>query len=772
MAHRSGSADRRSPAAAAATATTVVTQLLNALAACDVERGLIVVDDAHRISDAAVFEFLDLLLERLPPQWGVVRREPDRPAAGLAARGCARTASSPSSASASCASRSTRCARCCRRRRSAARPRGDEPSGCSSAPTAGRSACAWRSTASSRGHDAQAVIADTRQRPPRLRLPAERGARRAAGRRCAASCCAARCSSELTAGRCAAVSADPRAAEWLEEIERRGLFVSVLQGAETTLRLHDLFRDFLRDRLRREMADELPTLLPARRRRRDRHAAPDRLPDRRGRLERGRGDARATPARRSSPPSASRRCCACSTSFPPRRMRSSADAAAHALPRRVVALGLADDARGRPPRPRRVRARRASRAWPGARASTKRSRYVTVGSHDEALQRLARRSAESTVTRDDLALAGVVAQLHRPRQRPARRASRRAMARCVDLLEPSRDPVLWYQCVPRSLQCGMPAMREPSRRFAAGALAVAPEAADAAAGDRAGDARRGATSGRASSTRRSRPPGSPRPTRAGSARRPTSALALYSRARRSCSRCSAGAADSDERARRAARTLRRPGRGYRRDSSVYAFYSPVRGPPRRLARRRRARARLVGEVARRSAAADTRRCGRSLAAQRAGAARRGSPGTRPVATRRATPIAEALAHDDALRVFGADAEVRAAPRAACSCACGDVDDAAAAVVPVFDDRRARRRPGAARSPARAANLDALAGAPGKVGSPGARSRPCARWAALLPRRRRPPPRSTGRREQRRRAAAAAPPVLVAARRSARASSRC
>ena len=35
----------------------------------------------------------------------------------------------------------------------------------------------------------------------------------------------------------------------------------MLQGAETTLRLHDLFRDFLRDRLRREMADELPLLL-------------------------------------------------------------------------------------------------------------------------------------------------------------------------------------------------------------------------------------------------------------------------------------------------------------------------------------------------------------------------------------------------------------------------------------------------------------------------------------------------------------------------------
>jgi len=50
----------------------VATHLLNALAACDIERGLIVVDDAHRISDPAVFEFLDLLLERLPSHWGIV----------------------------------------------------------------------------------------------------------------------------------------------------------------------------------------------------------------------------------------------------------------------------------------------------------------------------------------------------------------------------------------------------------------------------------------------------------------------------------------------------------------------------------------------------------------------------------------------------------------------------------------------------------------------------------------------------------------------------
>jgi LuxR family maltose regulon positive regulatory protein len=59
--------------------------LLSVLAACDVQRGLIVVDDAHRISDPAVFEFLDLLLERLPPHWGVVlASRTDPPLASLA----------------------------------------------------------------------------------------------------------------------------------------------------------------------------------------------------------------------------------------------------------------------------------------------------------------------------------------------------------------------------------------------------------------------------------------------------------------------------------------------------------------------------------------------------------------------------------------------------------------------------------------------------------------------------------------------------------------
>jgi hypothetical protein len=56
---------------------------------------------------------------------------------------------------------------------------------------------------------------------------------------------------ELTAARAAAVSGDARAIERLDEIERRGLFVTALEADERTLVLHDLFREALHDRLQR-----------------------------------------------------------------------------------------------------------------------------------------------------------------------------------------------------------------------------------------------------------------------------------------------------------------------------------------------------------------------------------------------------------------------------------------------------------------------------------------------------------------------------------------
>ena len=44
----------------------VAHELINTLVATDAPRGLIVLDDLHRSADAPLFEFLDLLAERLP----------------------------------------------------------------------------------------------------------------------------------------------------------------------------------------------------------------------------------------------------------------------------------------------------------------------------------------------------------------------------------------------------------------------------------------------------------------------------------------------------------------------------------------------------------------------------------------------------------------------------------------------------------------------------------------------------------------------------------
>ena len=68
----------------------VADELVNALAEAEVARGLIVVDDLHRIADPRVFELLTLVLERLPTSWGLVlasRSEPPLPLSRLRARG-------------------------------------------------------------------------------------------------------------------------------------------------------------------------------------------------------------------------------------------------------------------------------------------------------------------------------------------------------------------------------------------------------------------------------------------------------------------------------------------------------------------------------------------------------------------------------------------------------------------------------------------------------------------------------------------------------------
>ncbi len=230
-------------------------ELLNALAGADVPRGVIVLDDLHRVASPSTFALLDALLERLPPQWTLVLSSRTTPPLALARL----------RASGELAEFTQEDLRFSRDEagallRAEATPFADEraeelfertsgwPAGLRLAMAAlrtrGGMAAAGRQLIDRHLFDylAAEVLDD---------MP---GALHDFLLRCAVL-------PELTAGRAAAVSGDRRAAEWLDEIERRGLFASVLDADERTLVLHDLFRDALLQRLNQRLPDELPALL-------------------------------------------------------------------------------------------------------------------------------------------------------------------------------------------------------------------------------------------------------------------------------------------------------------------------------------------------------------------------------------------------------------------------------------------------------------------------------------------------------------------------------
>lgn len=240
----------------------VASEIVNALAAAEVPRGFIVIDDCHRITDPQVLELLQHLLERLPEQWALVvasRVEPPLPLARLRARG-------------ELAEFRQQDLRFSESEVDALLAAGDglDDDRAAAAPPTAREllqrtdgwAAGLRLSLSARhgaglaprrgaGDRTQRHLFDYLATEVLDDMPAEL---REFLLRCSVL-------PELTAARCAHVSGMPRAAQLLEEVERRGLFVSVLEADELTLRLHDLFRDFLEDRLQREHADELPTLL-------------------------------------------------------------------------------------------------------------------------------------------------------------------------------------------------------------------------------------------------------------------------------------------------------------------------------------------------------------------------------------------------------------------------------------------------------------------------------------------------------------------------------
>jgi LuxR family maltose regulon positive regulatory protein len=240
-----------------------VAELVNALAATDVPHGVIVLDDLHRVQTPGVHALLDALIERLPPHWTLVLSTRAEPPLALARLRVA-----------------------------------DELAEFTlhdlRFDAAETNALAASEGAAPADPVLAARVAELFERTQgwpagiRLCLAALRGRPGGAGRLSANGASRidhhlfdylagevlddmpavlhdflVRCSvlPSLTNERCAAVSGDAQAAERLDEIERRGLFVTALDAHERTLVLHDLFREALDERLRQRFPAELPSLL-------------------------------------------------------------------------------------------------------------------------------------------------------------------------------------------------------------------------------------------------------------------------------------------------------------------------------------------------------------------------------------------------------------------------------------------------------------------------------------------------------------------------------
>ena len=235
-------------------------ELLNALDACEVTHGIIVLDDMHRVDDPAVFDFIDQLLEHLGPRWTLVissRTEPPLSLARHRVRGelaefkqgdlqfsrdevralATATGLDPGLAD-RLWQRTAGWAVGLRLAVSAAR----EPGGALRRATIDRHVFEFFATEVL--EELPTALSDFLLQTSVL--------------------------PELTAARCAAVTGLPpgTAAALMEDIERRGLFVSVLEVDDDsdepptlTLKMHDLFRDALEHRLQRGRPQELAGLL-------------------------------------------------------------------------------------------------------------------------------------------------------------------------------------------------------------------------------------------------------------------------------------------------------------------------------------------------------------------------------------------------------------------------------------------------------------------------------------------------------------------------------
>jgi LuxR family maltose regulon positive regulatory protein len=234
-----------------------VTELAAALEAIAVPHGVLALDDMHCAGDPRVFDFLGMLIDVLPERWTIAIASRVDPPLALARLGARRELAefrqaqlgfSPQEVRQLCDLSGLGPGDDCDR---TARRVFDRTQGWAAGVCLSLSAARIAGTSAGAGRLRQRHLFDYLATEVFAHMPEEL---REFLMRCAVL-------PELTAERCAKVSGNPRAADLLDDIERRGLFVSVLEAEELTLRLHDLFRDFLDEQLRRLQPDEIPLLL-------------------------------------------------------------------------------------------------------------------------------------------------------------------------------------------------------------------------------------------------------------------------------------------------------------------------------------------------------------------------------------------------------------------------------------------------------------------------------------------------------------------------------
>lgn len=234
--------------------------LLNALADSDVPRGVIVFDDLHRVQSASTFSLLESLIEHVPARWTLLLSSRTAPPLALARL----------RASGDLAEFNQDDLRFSRSEADSLFAGEALPGAVGSAGDLFERTAGWPAGLS------LALVA-LRSRGGASRGAASAGSARLIDRHLFDYLAAEVLDGlpaplhdfllrvavlpELTAARAAAVSGDDHAAEWLDAIERRGLFATALDAQDRTLVLHDLFRDALLARQALRLPHEGPELL-------------------------------------------------------------------------------------------------------------------------------------------------------------------------------------------------------------------------------------------------------------------------------------------------------------------------------------------------------------------------------------------------------------------------------------------------------------------------------------------------------------------------------